>query len=450
MPRPSTGASLALLTLLAGACAAPPTSFPDREAAWRRQEEAFQAGAVRQLPEQPTVQDLLEVAEARNPDIQAAFQAWRAALEQVVVAGQLPDPRLSLTAYLQEVETRVGPMQARASLTQAFPWFGILRARSDAAFAAAEATRELLEQRRLEVRESILETWYEYTWLHEAILITEGHLELLRHLEEVARTLYETGRGPHSDLIRAQVELGRVADRLRTLEDLRQPLVARLNAALDRPPGAPIPWPGEPLPEPPPEVLQTPAAPLEESSPELRALRHRIAAAEQGVLLAEKAFWPDFALGLDYTFVGPTTSPGVSGSGDDALGLTLGLELPIYRGRLRAGLAGAEAAALSARAALAAARNRLAADLEMALYQARDGDRRVQLFRDNLVPKGNESFQSSLTAYQGDEVPFDTVVDAERVLLEFQLAAVRAAADRAQALALAERITGTPILDTRP
>ena len=86
--------------------------------------------------------------------------------------------------------------------------------------------------------------------------------------------------------------------------------------------------------------------------------------------------------------------------------------------------------------------NRLRAELEMALYRFRDGGRRVTLFRDSLIPKGEESVQALDTAYQSGDEGFLDLIDAERVLLEFQLQAARAEADRAKALAEIERITG--------
>ena len=42
----------------------------------------------------------------------------------------------------------------------------------------------------------------------------------------------------------AQLELGKLDDRLRTLEALREPIGARLNAALNRSAQQPLPWPG--------------------------------------------------------------------------------------------------------------------------------------------------------------------------------------------------------------
>jgi outer membrane protein TolC len=89
--------------------------------------------------------------------------------------------------------------------------------------------------------------------------------------------------------------------------------------------------------------------------------------------------------------------------------------------------------------------NRLTADLEMALYRFRDGARRIVLFRESLVPKGEEAVQSLDTAYQSDDKDLLDLIDAQRLLLEFQLESARAEVDRAQALAEVERITGIPL-----
>jgi hypothetical protein len=52
---------------------------------------------------------------------------------------------------------------------------------------------------------------------------------------------YEAGTALHADVIKAQVELDRLRDRLRTLQDVKNPTLARLNAALNRQGAAPLP-----------------------------------------------------------------------------------------------------------------------------------------------------------------------------------------------------------------
>lgn len=428
-------------------CASHPPAYENRLSTWERMsdERAAAAAPLDQLDGNAGLSQLLDHARAHNPGLEAAFQRWKKALERVPQATTLPEPRLSFSGYLSEVETRVGPMQARVGLAQPFPWFGKLELAGSAAFEAAEAAREMLEAARLDLDQRLREAWYEYAWLEQAIIITTGNRELLTHWESVARARLETGLGRHSDVIRAQVELGKLEDRVQTLTDLRRPLEARLNAALNRPSSAPLPRPTFPLPNPPEIDEQRLSAALASTNPLLRALDHRVEAARYGADLAQKAFYPDLFVGADYTVIGSAESSGVSGSGDDALALTLGFDLPIWRSSYRAGLREAEAQMIATRKEQEEALNRLSSDMEMALYRFRDASRRVGLFRDSLIPKGEESVQALDTAYQTGDEGFLDLIDAERVLLEFQLQAARAEADRAKALADIERITGIPL-----
>ena len=440
----------AIACLAAAGCAAAPPGYPSRRADWERarsERVAAASVAVEEPDEASDLVRLLRYARANNPGLQAAFERWKVALERVPQATALPEPRLSFSGFLAAVETRAGPLQARVGLAQPFPWFGELALAGSVAFEASESAREALEAERLELDQRVRAAWYEYAWVARAIEITEGNRELLVHWESVARARMKTGLGRHSDVIRAQVELGKLEDRVQALADLRRPVAAELNAALNRPAGAPLPTPPYPLPEPPAIDEERLSAELGATSPRLRALQHRIEAARHGIDLADKAFYPDFFLGADYTFVGPADTSGVADSGDDALALTLGFDLPVWRSSYRAGAREAEAGMREARLQHQEARNRLSAALAMALYRFRDGNRRVGLFRDSLVPKGEESVRALDTAYQAGDEGFLDLIDAQRVLLEFQLESARAAADRAKALAEIERLTGVRLHD---
>ncbi len=411
----------------------------DRHEDLQRAEETPAFGAGTSLDE------LLQHAQLANPDLRAAFERWRAALERVPVAGKLPEPRVTFGAYLAHVETRVGPMRGRVGVSQSLPWIGERDLKSRTALAAAALAREMVEAARVEVVAALLDAWFEATWLERAIAITAAHRELLLSWEEVARTRLETGIGSNADVIRAQVELGEIENRLLSLEDLRRPIRARINAALDRPLGAELPAATGPLPPPPAIDGERLAAELDRTSPGLRALDHRIVAARWGVELAGTAFYPDFVLGVDYTVIGEASGAGVSGSGRDAVAATIGLALPIWRSTYKAGLREAEALEKAARLEHASASNRLELQLETALYRFRDGSRRVELLLNTLIPKGEEAVAALDASYRSGDRGFLDLVDAERMVLELQLQAVRAEADRAQAVAEIERITGVAL-----
>lgn len=440
-PAPGLALASGMLLLALAGCATTPSALPEHRA--QRDRESARLAPLEApapaLAERPRLADLQAVAERANPGVRVAFETWNAALERVASAAGLPDPELEVAAYLSAMENADGPVRGRIGLSQAFPWFGVLAASGAGALEEAEAAFEQLEVVRRGLRAELAHAWWDYGWLHQAIEVTIGHRELLRQIEAVARARYETGRLAQVDLIRIQVEIGTVEDRLATLQDRRRPLSSLIVALVGLPPVATdLPWPEEefavagfPLPA---------AEGIANSDPRLRALDHMVRAAELGVEVARRDRWPSFKVGAEWTWL---ESGGFLGNVDPvAETLTFGIELPIWAAKDRARIAEAEA---RQRADLARRRDleqRLDAELEDALYRYRDADRRVALYAGSLAPKAEESFRSSLTAYEGGTVPLDALIDAARLLLEFQLSSARAVADRAQALAAVERFFG--------
>lgn len=436
--------SVALAPLLAS-CVHQPAQYHDRVALWdETRKEGRQSSAVQanELNDDSGLHELLVHARAHNPGLESAFQRWKAALERVPQATALPDPKISFGAYLMEVETRVGPMQARVGASQALPWFGTLELEGDAAFAAAEEARASLEVARLELDHRVRLAWYEYAWALRALEINRGSQELLSHWEGVARVRMETGLGSHADVIRAQVELGKMEDRVDSLSDLRRPLRAELNAALHRDADAELPLPSFPLPEPPEFDGEHLEEALASANPMVHVLDKRIETSRLRGELAATLAYPDFVVGADYTFIGSARSSGVAGSGDDAFALTLGVDLPLWQSKYDAAEREAEARTRAAHMDRAEALNHLGAELQRALYGYRDANRRLLLYRDSLVPKGEESLRALDSGYRAGDQGFLDLIDAERILLEFQLQAARAETDRAKELANLERLTG--------
>jgi outer membrane protein TolC len=81
----------------------------------------------------------------------------------------------------------------------------------------------------------------------------------------------------------------------------------------------------------------------------------------------------------------------------------------------------------------------------MELYNFRDAERKIDLYRDTLVPKAKQSYNVIQKAFTTGKTDFLDVVDAERTLLEFELSYERALADRAQRLAKLEELIGQEI-----
>ncbi len=394
------------------------------------------------LDEDSSLEDYLRYAALNNPGLEAAFERWQAALEKAPQARALPDPRLTYARLIEEVETRVGPQESKLGLMQKFPWFGKRRLRGEAAWEAAEAAREGYEAEKLKLFFRVKDAYYEYAYLAGAVRVVQQMKSLVRQLEQVARTRYTVGAAGHPDLIRAQVELGKLEDRLQSLSELRGPLTARLNAALNRPVQAHLPWP-EPIAVQEVDVSQEELiGRLADSNPELRALRREVAGRERGVALAGKEFYPDVTFGLDYVQTGSARMGGVSDSGKDPVIAMVSINLPLWRGKLEAGLREAEARRRAAERDADERENAVAAELKLALYRYEDARRKISLYRDTLLPMARQSLEASRSAFQVGNASFLDVLDAERVLLEFRLSLERAIADQAQELARLEMLAG--------
>ncbi len=453
------------------AAARPPAAPPDRRTA---DEETPVLG------EDATLSDYLAYAALKNPGLEAAFERWRAALERVPQVRSLPDPRFTYAYFIQEVETRVGPQKQKLGLSQVFPWFGKLELRGDVAVEAANAERQRYQAAKLELFYEVKRAYYEYYYLARATDIVESTRALVGNLERVVRTQYQAGRAQHADVIRAQVELGKVEDRLRSLRSLRDPLVARLNAVLNRPADAPLPWP-KTVPE--EQVTLSDERLIEwlrRASPELKALEYDIAKERRSIDLAKKAYYPDVTIGLDYTDVGSALRPDAPGmsapsaqrsaarlaqgqgdaldvtslgssflrgerpddSGQDIWMLWMSLNLPIWHDKYSAGEREARARYRAAVRAKTDHENQLVSRVKMVVYYFRDAERKIDLYRDTLVPKATESLKATEVGFRAGTASFRDLVDAERALLEFQLSCERALTDRAQRLAELEMIVG--------
>ncbi len=164
-----------------------------------------------------------------NAGLKAAFEEWKAAVEQIPQAETLPDPTFTYSYFIEQIQT-----QQQAGIMQMFPWFGKIEARTDAAAAAAKAAQKRYEAARLELFAQVKDVFYEYAYLANATRIARDNVELMQHFEEVARTKYITAAATHPDIIRAQIEVAKLQDELVSLERLRGPTVARANAVLNR------------------------------------------------------------------------------------------------------------------------------------------------------------------------------------------------------------------------
>lgn len=386
--------------------------------------------------EEPSLDRYILFALQKSSELKSAFETYQAALQKSPQVSTLPDPKLNYAYFLKEVETRVGPQEQKVGVMQPIPWFGKLSVKGEIADSEAKAAFYAFLAKKNKLVASVTAAYLELAYLRSATEITDANLELLKRWEQVLSQRYRAQTGTQANLIKVQVELGTLEDKLYELKDLESPLLARFNALLNRESFSEASISNSALESSPSQSIkralnlnqQALEAQLSKNNPDLLYVDALIEARKKGIELAHKNFYPDFGIGADYVFVGDRAQAGGE-SGDDALVAMFSISLPLYRTKYEAGLSQAKKQKRSAEEMRKAKTFSLSSQLAKSIFEFKDSKRRIKLYRHTLVPKAEESLESNYTAFEAGESSFLDLLDAERIFLQFKLSLARAQAD---------------------
>ena len=375
--------------------------------------------------------EFLRYAILNQPQVEAAYFDWAASVENVTMERSLPDPQLTFQMDIADVVTSVMP-----GLMQEFPGPGKLRRRAEVASAESEGRYFTFETAVLQTAYSLKRACYQLWFLDDKIRINREMLQLLADLEQSARGQNAVGKVTLQDVYRAQIEQDRLANEIANLEDSRTPLREQFKTALglahDQP-DPPVPGTVEftttELPS--EQLLATAFA----RNPRLKAMAAEVRKAQASLSLAYKAKVPDFSLGLmaDAKMAPVLYRP------------LAGATLPIWRDKIAAGIAAAQASERAAGARLGNEQIQLTVDFAEKSYDYREITRNLSLLQTQLIPKAQRSLEIARSGYLSSQIDFFNLTDAERTLLEFRLSEVTARTERELVLAeLSLLIAGTP------
>ena len=410
--------------VLAGCAGTPKSAERAARAHLRAVEARFHPSATNALPvltAQSTVGDLLTYAMLNRPQVATAYYDWAGSVERITMERSLPDPQLTFQMDIQSVVMSLMP-----GLMMEFPGPGKLAARANLASAESTIKYFQFETAVLQAAFDVKKAYYQLYFLGDTLRINRETLRLLGELEQLARAQNEVGKGTLQDVLRAQIEQDRTTTEIANLDDSRNPLLAQLKAALgltaDQPaPPVPRGFESTPLDVTSDQLFATAL----KQNPRLRAMEAEVRMADAGIRLARKSKIPDFAAGLEADF--KTAPVMIRPRG--------GMTLPIWRDKIAAEIAAAQNSKRSAQARLSAEQIVLAVEFADKLFTYRESGRNLELLRDKLIPKARQSLEVARVGYLGGQIDFFNLIDAERTLLNFQLAEVEAKTQRELVLA---------------
>ncbi|HWP43950.1 MAG TPA: TolC family protein [Blastocatellia bacterium] len=388
--------------------------------------------------------ELIEEALAQNPEIKAMERSFDRVQARIPQAKALPDPMFE-AGYMGNAvpfppfDIQKGdPSSGRMlSLSQEIPFPGKRSLKGRMAEAEAQAEWWDYEQTRLNVIAEVKDAYFELAYITKAIETLDKNRASLEKFAKIAEARYAVGKGIQQDVLKAQVEISKLTDRLTVLAQRKQTAEARINSLLYRAPDYPVGRPEDLK----PQSFEVTVGELNELAlanyPLLKAQKRRIDREQYRVELAEKELYPDFTFKLSYQ-----NRPGMP----DMYGFSVGVSIPMLASQKQ------RPAIAEAAASKASEEKRLQSTMTLLLYRVKEkhlavttAERLISLYGTTIIPQSSLSLESAIAGYEVGKVDFLTLLDNLVTLLDYQLSYYEQLSNAERAIAQLEPLVGVSL-----
>lgn len=387
---------------------------------------------------------LIEEAVMNNPELKALKGKVEAFEERPSQVKSLDDPRLSLGLMNVPVDTfrfNQEPMtQKQISLMQKLPFPGKLGIKGDMAEKDVEITRQEFAEKRNGIVMQVKVSYRNILFTDKAIDIAERNRDLLREFIKIAETRYSVGKGLQQDVVRSQLELTRMTDRLLVLEQKRQTLTARLNTLLNRPVETPFEGSGETALTALGLTFEDLRKIAEENRPALIGLQSQVDRYRLAHRLAGREYYPDFDFGVSY---GQRDDNRADEKMPDFMSAFVTVNIPLwYKTNESRKVAEEEANMRRSAELFNSTKNEIYFQIKDILTEIEKYDREIDLYKTGLIPQGTLSLESALASYKVNKVDFLTLINNQTALYNYEIEYYRVITDRENKLAELEAAVG--------
>jgi len=403
-------------------------------------------------PRQPVkLADLLAEAERSNPQIQAARHGWDSAKQVPTQVSTLPDPQFVLqhvsvgsprpfSGYTNSDFAYVG-----LGISQDLPYPGKLRLRGEIAKKDADVTQQKYESVRRAILEQVKMAYFQLGYLAERQMILEVDGKLLEQVEQAAEARYRSGMGNQHDVLQAQLERTKLLREITTNQLESGKVQAEMKQLLNRSQSSPDLETTE--------LSETLAvrtydellAAAKANNPEIGSAQKMVEKQGLQVALAKKDFYPDFNLQYMWQRTDPTQFRAY-------YMVTLGVRIPIYRGRRQQPeLAQAQADLNRAKSEYETETQQIAFQLRQQFLRAEKSQDLLKIYREGLIPQARAELEASMAVYQSNRQDFQALLASFLDVLKLDEEYWETVSEHEMALAQLEETTGLSLrLVTQP
>jgi len=394
-----------------------------------------------------SLEKAIELAHQSDPWIKGSYQKEQANIAQSIAAGQLPYPVISLglaNMPLDSLNFNQEPMtQLMAGVSQVFPRGQTLELQRQKLEDISRQHPFMRQDRYAKVKLTVTQLWLDLYESQESIRLIENDRSLFEYLVEVAEVSYSSafGRSRQQDLVRAQLELTRIEDRLTVLDKKRSETQEKLAEWLY---DTGAHWQEMGVSQILPEIELKSIheainnqvqyeAPDFTDHPMIRSLDQQIMASETNIVLTKQKYKPQFGINASYGF--RDDAPGGQDR-SDLFSVGISFDLPIFTEKrqdkeVEAAVSSKEALKTDKTLALRAMNARFNEASERLSWL----EKRQKLYSDRLLKEMNDQAEASLNAYTNDDGDFAEVVRARIAELNANIDYLNINVDRLKTIA---------------
>ena len=371
-----------------------------------------------------------------------------------VAAGVLPDPKISVAFANLPLDTfdfgQENMTHFKVGVAQMFPRGDSLAIKKKQLALKGQQFPYQRQDRKAKTAVTVSQLWLGAFKAQQSIALIEKDRALFEQLVDVAQASYSTalGKTRQHDIVRAQLELTRLDDRLIVLKQQQEMFRQQLNEWLDEgggewfSPSATLPIASK-LPDIPllssqlhsTKTKNSPQALYEMISqhPKMRAVEHRIRASRENINLAEQQYKPHWGVNASY---GYRDNNAAGQDRADLFSIGVSFDMPIFSDlrqdqQVKSAVSKTEAIKMEKKMLI----RTMQASFEIARKQLLRLNQRKKLYQSILLPQVQEQSEASLTAYTNDDGDFAEVVRARISQLNASIDALGIDVDRQKTIA---------------
>jgi cobalt-zinc-cadmium efflux system outer membrane protein len=386
----------------------------------------------------PVLNGLIDEALKNSPEIKASAARIEAARLRIPQAGSLPDPML-MAGYQNEGLNRYtyGEMQGSQwmfSATQQFLFPGKQKLKEEMTERDAESLEAMHELLKLKTVARVKELYFDLFLACKNIDLLKDKRELLARIEGLTLERYAAGKAMQQDVIMAQTEKYMLLEKEEMLQQKIRSLEAMLSAAIGRYKGSALPRPSEPVYKPFSMDINEAIDLAMRYSAELKSRNKMIEAANTRLAMAQKEYYPDFALGGSY-FNRARDFP-------DMWAATVTINIPVYfQSKQKPAVMEAKANINQAGQELEATRLMIEAALRDNYSMLRSSEKLMDIYQKGLLPKTRQDIEQALSGYSTGSGEAVSIISRLKTLLDYESLYWGQLVEREKAIARLQAIT---------